>query len=126
MALITSIPGIGKITAYKLLSTVINIDSFKTAKQFAAYLGISPKQHQSGNYQGKTIMSRLGNARLRKVFYMAALVAKRFNPSLQPMVIRLKEKGKAPKSVIGAVMRKLAHIVFGVLKSKQPFRPSYV
>jgi len=123
--LITSIKGVGKFTAYKILSNVPDINNFKNAKQFAAFIGISPRQHQSGNYQGKTTISRLGNAALRKTFYMAGLVAKRFNKGLQPFVARLQKKGKAPKSIICAVMRKLAHIVFGVLKSRRPFDENY-
>lgn len=121
MRLITSIKGVGKFTAYKVLSHIPHINNFKNAKQFAAFMGISPRQHQSGNYQGKTTISRLGNSALRKTFYMAALVAKRFNKRLEPFVIRLQAKGKAPKAIICAVMRKLAHLVFGVLKSKRPF-----
>jgi transposase len=121
MALITSIPGVGKLTAYKVLSHVPDMNCFANAKQFAAFIGISPRQHQSGNFQGKTTISRLGNSALRKSFYMAALVAKRFNKRLQPFVKRLQTKGKAPKAIICAVMRKLAHLIFGVLKNKRPF-----
>lgn len=119
--LITSIQGIGPLTAYKVLSHTPDIDRFDNAKQFAAFIGISPRQNQSGKLVGKTTISRLGNAVLRKSFYMAALVAKRFNKRLQPFVQRLQLKGKAPKSIICAVMRKLAHLVFGVLKNKRPF-----
>jgi transposase len=121
MELITSIKGIGKLTAYKVLSHIPDMNCFANAKQFAAFIGISPRQHQSGKFQGKTTISRLGDSRLRKVFYMAALVAKRFNNRLQPFVERLQNKGKAPKAIICAVMRKLAHLVFGVLKSRRPF-----
>jgi transposase len=125
MELITSIKGVGKLTAYKVLSHIPNMSNFKNAKQFAAFIGISPRQHQSGNYQGKTTISRLGNSTLRKTFYMAALVAKRFNGRLKPFVDRLQKNGKAPKSIICAVMRKLAHFIFGVLKNKRPFNVSY-
>lgn len=126
MELITSIKGVGKLTAYKILSHVPNMSNFRNAKQFAAFIGISPRQHQSGKYQGKTTISRLGSSTLRKTLYMAALVAKRFNKRLQPFVDRLQKKGKAPKSIICAVMRKLAHLIFGVLKNKKPFNVSYV
>lgn len=121
MQLITSIKGVGKLTAYKVLSHIPHLKNFQNAKQFAAFIGISPRQHQSGNYQGKTTISRLGNSTLRKTFYMAALVAKRFNKRLQPFVARLKMRGKAPKAIICAVMRKLAHLIFGILKNKRPF-----
>lgn len=123
---ITSIKGIGSLTAYKILSEIYDVNHFQNAKQFAAFMGISPKQNQSGNFSGKTTISRLGNSRLRKALYMAALVAKRHNNHLSPFVTRLKEKGKAPKAIICAVMRKLAHWVFGILKSAQPFNPKLV
>jgi transposase len=126
MSLLTSIQGVGKQTAYKVLSHIPDMNCFANAKQFAAFIGISPRQHQSGKFQGKTRISRLGDARLRKVFYMAGLVAKRFNKRLQPFVRRLQANGKAPKAIICAVMRKLAHIVFGVLKNKRPFDVNYV
>lgn len=126
MKLITSIKGVGKQTAFKILAHIPDMNVFSNAKQFAAYIGITPKQHQSGKFTGKATMSRLGNSRLRKIFYMAALVAKRFNQSLKPFVTRLEENGKAPKLIIGAVMRKLAHLIFGVLKNKRPFEANYV
>jgi transposase len=121
LALVTSIKGIGNITAYKILAQIPDIHIFSKAKQFAAYLGVSPRQHQSGKFQGKTTISRIGDGRLRKALYMAALVAKRHNNALQPFVKRLEIKGKSPKSIICAVMRKLAHIIFGILKSHCPF-----
>ena len=125
MSLITSIKGVGDLTAFKILAQIPDIHSFSNAKQFAAYIGISPKQRQSGNFQGKTTISRIGDSRLRKALYMAALVAKRYNPALAPFVKRLELKGKAPKSIICAVMRKLAHIIFGILKNERPFDANF-
>lgn len=119
--LLLSIKGIGKLTAYQILARMPEVQCFQTAKQFAAYMGITPKQHQSGSFVGKTTISRLGDSRLRKALYMAALVAKRYNKYLLPFVNKLQTKGKTPKTIICAVMRKLAHIIFGVLKNKQAF-----
>ena len=76
MSLITSIKGVGKLTTYRVLALMPDVNSFQTAKQFAAYIGITPKQNQSGKLIGKTTISRLGDSRLRKALYMAALVAK--------------------------------------------------
>jgi transposase len=121
LKLITSIKGVGKLTAYKVISHVPHMNNFRNAKQFAAFIGISPRQHQSGNFQGKTTISRLGNSALRKSFYMAAMVAMRHNKRLEPFVTRLKQNGKGSKAIICAVMRKLAHLIFGVLKNKRPF-----
>ena len=119
--LLTSITGIGKLTAFRVLALMPDVNSFATAKQFAAYIGITPKHHQSGHFIGKTTISRLGDSRLRKSLYMAALVAKNYNKGLTQFVNRLKQRGKTPKTIVCAVMRKLAHIIFGVLKNKQPF-----
>ncbi len=119
--LLTSISGIGYLTAFNLIARLPRLENFKSAKQFAAYIGVTPKEHQSGKMKGRTTISRLGDARLRKSLYMAALVAKRFNKALQPFVVRLEGKGKSPKTIICGVMRKLAHIIFGVLKNKMPF-----
>lgn len=121
MSLITSIKGVGKLTAYRVLALMPDVNSFQTAKQFAAYIGITPKQHQSGKLVGRTTISRLGDSRLRKALYMAALVAKNHNKALTHFVSRLQKNGKTPKTIVCAVMRKLAHIIFGVLKSGLPF-----
>jgi transposase len=125
LELVLSIKGIGKLTAYHILARMPDVQAFQTAKQFAAYMGITPKQHQSGSLTGKTTISRLGDSRLRKALYMAALVAKRYNQSLQPFVSKLQAKGKTPKTIVCAVMRKLAHIIFGVLKNKHAFNENY-
>ena len=123
--LLTSIKGVGKLTAFRIIALMPDVNCFATAKQFAAYIGITPKQNQSGTFIGKTTISRIGDSRLRKSLYMAALVAKNFNKGLTNFVSRLQQKGKNPKTIICAVMRKLAHIIFGVLKSKQPFNENF-
>ena len=125
LQLISSIKGVGNLTAYQILARIQDIHQFENAKQFAAFIGVSPRQCQSGKYKGKTRMSCLGDASLRKALYMAALVAKQHNLAIQPFVQRLTLRGKAPKSIIGAVMRKLAHWIFGVLKHNKPFDAAY-
>lgn len=122
-SLLMTIPGVGPATTHAILGRVGDIQQFTIAKEFAAFLGLTPYQRQSGKYRGKTMMSRMGDATLRKVIYMAALVAKRYNPILKVFFERLKAKGKHVKAAIGAVMRKLAHIIFGVLKNQTAFNP---
>ena len=125
MELMTSIKGIGKLTAYHVLALMPDVCLFSNAKQFAAYIGITPKQRQSGTFIGKTTISKLGDGRLRKSLYMAAMVAKNHNNGLSSFVARLEKNGKTPKSIICAVMRKLAHLIFGVLKNKLPFNVNF-
>lgn len=125
LQLLTSITGIGKLTAFRIIALMPDVSLFEKAKQFAAYIGITPKQNLSGTFVGRTTISRMGDARLRKSLYMASMVAKRHNKALSGFINRLQDKGKTPKTIICAVMRKLAHIIFAVLKNKQPFNQNY-
>jgi transposase len=126
IGLMTSIKGFGALSAYRLLAYLPNIKLFKNAKQLAAFIGVSPKQKESGKYRGQTKLSKLGSSRLRNILFMPALNAKRFNEALQPFVKRLQNNGLAPKAIVGAVMRKLVHIIFGMLKNNSPFNPGLV
>jgi len=122
--LLISIKGFGVLSAYRFLAYLPDITLFKNAKQLAAFIGVSPKQKESGKYVGKTTLSKLGNPRIRNILYMPALNAKRFNEALKPFVIRLEKNGLAPKAIVGAVMRKLVHIIFGMLKNDTYFDPN--
>lgn len=123
---ILTVKGIGEKSANRLIAYLPDISKFKNAKQLAAFVGISPKQHQSGKYNGKTKISKYGDARLRKALYMPALVAKNKNQDLKKFCDRLEKNGLKPKQIICAVMRKLIHIIFGILKHKQDFNPALV
>ena len=70
-------------------------------------------------------MSRTGHGELRRALYMPGLVARRHNPALKIFGDRLSAAGLAPKAVVGAVMRKLAHLIYGVVKSGQPFDANF-
>lgn len=123
---LTSIVGIGEKSANRLLAYLPDIDLFKHAKQLAAYAGVSPKQRQSGTVSGKTKISKFGNAALRKALYMPALVAKNSNPHLKDFCRRLEKNGLSPKAIVVAVMRKLLHLIYGMLKHDQDFNPELV
>jgi transposase len=122
--LITSITGVGETLALTWIAHLPDIQCFETAKQLAAYIGLSPKQKESGLYKGKTKLSKMGCCHLRKVFYMPALSAKHHNIHLQPFVRRLEMSGHTHRQIVGALMRKLAHLIFGILKSGRPFDPT--
>jgi transposase len=124
--LLSSIPGIGDLTAAKLLAEIIDINHYQSARQVAAFAGLVPRHHQSGtSVRAKPRLSKVGAARLRKALYFPAIVATQHNPAIKAMSQRLRERGKCPMQVIGAAMRKLIHIAFGVLKSGKPFDPNY-
>lgn len=119
--LLTSIPGVGeRLSSYCL--AWLQADRFDDARQAAAFIGLSPRHRQSGeSVRGKSRLSKMGHARLRKILYLPAMSAIRYNVAAQAFADRLKASGKRGKVVIGAVMRKLVHWMFGVLKSGVPF-----
>ena len=123
--LLESIPGIGKHTATKLLAEIENISQYKSARQVAAYAGLTPRNNRSGTMRGPTRLSKTGNGRVRKALFLPALVAKRHNPVVRSFCQRLAQHGKTKMQLIGAAMRKLIHIAFGVLKSGKVFHPEH-
>src|SRR5262245_7639233 len=122
--LLDSINGIGARTASTLLAE-INFKQYRSARQVAAYVGVTPKNHHSGTIRGRTRLSKIGNARVRKALFMPAMVAKKHNPIIRTFCQRLARRGKTDMQIIGAAMRKLIHIAFGVLKSGKAFDPNH-
>lgn len=123
--LLTTIPGIAETTSANLISE-LRFDQFTTARQAAAYAGLTPSDRESGtSVKGRPKLSKIGSRRLRKALYMPAMTAIRYNPILSEFAKRLERKGKAGKVIISAVMRKMIHMAFGVIKSGRPFDPNY-
>ena len=125
MALLQSIPAVGPQVGGNLLS-VMHSHHFNSAEQLAAYLGLVPVERQSGSsVLGRARLSKAGPARIRAVLYMAAIVATRCNPHVKDVYERLLARGKSKMSALGAAMRKLVHLCFGVLKTQQPYEHDY-
>jgi transposase len=122
--LLTSIPGIGEATAAVLLAELFD-KRYSSARQAAAFAGVVPRIVESGTMRRPGRLSKIGPGRLRKALYFPALAALRCNPTLQSLRGRLRAKGKAPMVIIGAAMRKLIHLAYGVLKSQRAYDPMY-
>jgi transposase len=120
--LLQSIPGIGAATAAVLLAELGDVTRFHSAKQAVAFAGLCPRLCLSGSsVRGRERLCKMGRSRLRKALYFPAMVGLRHNPALRAMQERLVANGKRPMVVLGAAMRKLLHLAFGVLRSKKPF-----
>ncbi len=125
--LLESIPCIGDATAALLVAEVGDITQFKSARQVAAFAGLVPRIRESGSsVRGRARLSKVGSSRLRKALYFPAITALRFNPLIRVMALRLSAAGKSKMLIVGAAMRKLLHIAYGVLKSQRPFDPHLV
>lgn len=123
--LLDTIPGLGDATIPVLLAALGDVHRFENARSVAAFAGLSPKEHQSGKWKGHTRLSKTGDALLRKALYMPAIVARRHNPLIRAFCERLKAQGKNGKLIVGAAMRKLLVLAYGVLKSGRPFDPNH-
>jgi transposase len=123
--LLETIPGVGPRVASHMTALFAG-RTFERAEQLAAYLGLVPVQWESGSsVRGRPRMSKAGPAYLRKALYMPAVVARRWNPHIKALNDRLLAKGKSKMAVIGAAMRKLAHLCFGVVHSGKPYDPKF-
>jgi transposase len=121
--LLLSIPGVGERVSDHLTALLAG-RTFERAEQLAAYLGLAPVEWQSGtSVRARPRLSKAGPAHLRKLLYLPAVVASRHNPHIKAMYDRLLERGKPKMAAIGAAMRKLAHLCFGVVKTGKPYDP---
>lgn len=105
LAILTSIPGIAKLTAFAILIEMPERGSLDN-KQVAALAGLAPIARQSGQWKGKAFI-RDGRAQLRLALFMPALVAARYNPDLKAKYTQLIAAAKPAKVALTAIMRKL-------------------
>jgi len=120
-----SIPGVGPVVRNVLLAVCYQQLWELPQRKLLAYCGMSPREHQSGRHQGRTLMSKAGDARIRRVLYMAALVAVRKGGLLHEYFQRHRAMGKPGKVALVSVMRKLLYLIQGVVKSQKPFDFAY-
>ena len=122
--LLTSIPGIGEATAAVLIAELFD-KRYKSAREAAAFAGVVPRVCESGTLKAHGRLVKIGPGRLRKALYFPALAALRFNPTLRAMQARLRAAGKPKMVIVGAAMRKLIHLAFGVLKTQRAYDSTY-
>jgi transposase len=117
-----SVKGIGDRSAVKLLGELAMMPKNLTVRQWVAFAGLDVRHHESGTSVSKPgRISKQGNARLRKALYMPAQVAIQNEPNVRAFYDKLLKRGKKPMVAIVAVMRKLLHSIYGMLKHKQDF-----
>lgn len=123
--LLVSIPGVGAQTAAVVIAELGEAASFQSARSVAAFAGLVPRHYESGtSVHRRPGLSKVGSARLRRALYFPAISAMRHNAAVRVFSERLLDRGKAKMAVVGASMRKLVQICYGVLKSGQPFDAS--
>ncbi|OGP23540.1 MAG: hypothetical protein A2X99_11590 [Deltaproteobacteria bacterium GWB2_55_19] len=117
--LLKSVPGVGPVLAVTLLANLPELGKLNR-KQVAAIAGVAPLNRDSGKLRGKrTIWG--GRSQVRRVLYMGALVATRYNPAIRGFYMRLCAAGKAKKTALVACMRKLLTILNAMMKHQTPW-----
>jgi transposase len=117
--LLTSVPGVGRVTAVTLRACLPELGK-ASRKEVAALVGVAPLSHDSGNHHGKRSCWG-GRANVRAVLYMAALVAVRCNPVFKAFYASLRARGKLPKVALVACMRRLLTVLNAMMRTRQPW-----
>lgn len=117
--LLQSLPGVGPLVAASLVARMPELGVLKRG-QPASLLGVAPFDRQSGQWKGQSFIGG-GRSRPRRMLYLAAIAAKRFDPGFKAFAERLLAAGKPPKVAIVAVMRKLIEAANLVLARQQPW-----
>lgn len=120
--LLQSMPGIGPASSDQMLCLILR-HRFRSARQAAAFAGLVPRMHESGTSVRKAPRMRRGDRLLKSTLYMAALASTRHNAQLHMHYQGLLKAGKSKMSALGALMRRILHISFGMLKHNTPYRP---
>jgi len=126
--LLETITGIGWLTACWLVTLTLNFTTCEKAESLVHYAGLAPTPRKSGtSVRNRPMIGHGGHGPLRAVLYTLASSAIRFNPVIKAYYLHLREnKGKAYKVARCAAARKLIHLAFAVVTSKQVFDPDYL
>jgi transposase len=121
--LLKSFPGIGEYAAIVLMLHIQTVHRFPSVKKLCAYFGVHPVFNESGDASGLFRMSKQGNREVRHILFMAAFSGITHNPLIKEYYHRQLQKGLSGMAALGACMHKILRIIYGMLKSGQPFDP---
>lgn len=124
--LVTSVPGVGKITALNVIVSTGEFDKITEPKKLACYAGVAPFEHRSGSsIRGKTRVSKMANMTLKRLFHLAAMSAIQCCDELKDFYNRKLAAGKNKMSVINAVRNKLISRIFACIKNQRKYQKIY-
>ncbi len=123
---ITTIKGIGLITAVKIVSETGGFYLFSNIGQLVSYAGLDIVENQSGNHIGKTKISKKGNANLRTALYMPAMTSIQHDKKMKSFNDRIMQSHQIKKQGMVAVMRKLLVLTYTLWKKNEPYDENYI
>jgi transposase len=124
------LPGVGPIIALTILAEAGNLRRFGHHRQFLKFCGLDLATHQSGQFRGQTRLSKFGNARLRRAFWIAAQVAIRqrdnsFRAKFERYVAKDRDNADLRRKALTAVTAKMARTAHAVIKTGTNYRPFF-
>jgi transposase len=124
------LPGIGPIHALTILAEAGDLRRFGHHRQFLKFCGFDLATHQSGQYRGQSRLSKYGNARLRKAFWMAAQVAIKqpensFRDKYKRYIAKDQDNRDLKRKAHTAVAVKVARVAYSIIKNETDYRPYY-
>jgi len=120
-----SIPGISYISAATVVGETLGFESITNAKQLTSYAGYDVVLRESGNFKGKTRISKKGNSHIRAALHMPSMTCVRCNPTLKQFYNRLKPNKPKPLVVLIAVQRKLLILMYTLWKNEQVYDAAF-
>jgi len=124
---ITSIPGVGKITAVIVLAETNGFELIRNKKQLVSYAGLDIKEKLSGtSVKGKPKISKKGNKHLRHAMHLPALSAIQHNERFKAIFVRLVSKHGIKMKAAVAIHRKLLELIYIIWKTNKPFDKNYM
>jgi transposase len=123
---ITTIPGVGKLTAVIVLAETNGFELIRSKRQLVSYAGLDVRLKESGtSVKSKPKISKKGNRHLRKAMYMPALSAMRHNEHHKKVFVRLVSKHGIKMKAAVAVQRKILELIYIIYKTDNAFEPNY-
>lgn len=122
---LTSVPGVGLVTAVEILLTTNEFEKNSTPKRYASYAGVVPFERSSGQFKGRPRVSPQANKRVKTLLHLAALAAVRFAPPLKAYYERKVAEGKNKMLVLNNVRNKLVHLLFACVQQDRNYDKNY-
>jgi transposase len=124
--MITSVPGVGLVTATEVIVSTNEFKDIREAKKYACYSGIAPFGYSSGtSIKGKAKVSKMANKHVKKLLQLAAMAAANHDKELKTYFERKVAEGKNKMAVMNAVRNKLIHRIFACIRNNRKYEKTY-
>jgi transposase len=121
--IITSVDGIGAVTAAEIIITTNEFKNINEAKKYACYSGVAPFDHTSGSsIRGKSRVSHLANKTVKQLLHLCAMTVIQKPGELQEYYLRKVKEGKNKMLILNAIRNKLILRIFSCIRENRPYQ----